>query len=174
MKEPFGSLDRALAGYFQGIPMASPKSFETYGKDWVQHPTGTGPFIFKEWSPGERVVLEKNPQYFKPGLPYLDKLEVRIMKDPLTASTALRAGDIDFIPRVPIQQVLVLEKSAGINLATGPSMAPTLALLNFREKPYVDVAARRAVGGYGLVREEIAKEVLHGRVQPRVSVLPPG
>jgi ABC-type transport system substrate-binding protein len=45
MKEPFGSLDRALAGYFQGIPMASPKSFETYGKDWVQHPTGTGPFI---------------------------------------------------------------------------------------------------------------------------------
>jgi peptide/nickel transport system substrate-binding protein len=73
MKEPFGSLHTVLAGYFQGIPMASPKAFETYGKDFVRHPTGTGPFILKEWSPGERVVLEKNPQYFKPGLPYLDK-----------------------------------------------------------------------------------------------------
>jgi peptide/nickel transport system substrate-binding protein len=174
MKEPFGSLDKALAGYFQGIPMASPKSFETYGKDFVQHPTGTGPFILKEWSPGERVVLEKNPQYFKPGLPYLDKLEVRIMKDPLTASTALRAGEVDLITRVPIQQVLVLEESPGVRLVTGPSMAPTVALLNLRVKPFDDVRARRAVGGYGLDREEIAKVVFHGRVQPLVSVLPPG
>ena len=66
----------------------------------------------------------KNPQYFKPGLPYLDKLEFRIMKDPLTASTALRAGEIDFIARVPIQQVLVLEKSPGIHLAHGPFDGP--------------------------------------------------
>jgi ABC-type transport system substrate-binding protein len=174
MKEPFGSLDTALAGYFQGIPMASPKSFETYGKDFVRHPTGTGPFILKEWSPGERVVLEKNPQYFKKGLPYLDKLEVRIMKDPLTASTALRAGEVDLITRVPIQQVLVLEKSPGVRLATGPSMAPTVALLNLRVKPFDDVRARRAIGGYGLDRAEIAKVVFHGRVQPLVSVLPPG
>jgi len=174
MKEPFGSLDRALAGYFQGIPMASPTSFATYGKDWGQHPTGTGPFILQAWSPGERVVLGKNPHYFKPGLPYLDKLEVRIMKDPLTASTALRAGEVDLITRVPIQQVLVLEKSPGIRLATGSPMAPTVALLNLRVKPFDDVRARRAVGGYGIDREEIAKVGFHGRVQPLVSVLPPG
>ena len=174
MKEPFGSLDRALAGYFQGIPMASPRSFATYGKDWVRHPTGTGPFLLKAWRPGERVVLEKNPHYFKPGLPYLDKLEIRIMKDPLTASTALRAGEIDFIPRVPIQQVFALEKSAGIRLVTGPPMASTVALLNLRVKPFDDLRARRAVGGYGIDREEIAKVAFHGRVQPLVSVLPPG
>lgn len=174
MKEPFGSLDTALAGYFQGIPMTSPKSFETYGKDFVRHPTGTGPFILKEWSPGERVVLEKNPQYFKKGLPYLDKLEVRIMKDPLTASTALRAGEVDLITRVPIQQVLLLEKSPGIRLATGPPMAPTVALLNLRVKPFDDVRARRAVGGYGIDRAEVAKVVFQGRVQPLVSVLPSG
>src|SRR5262245_36800628 len=174
MKEPFGSLDKALAGYFQGIPMASPKSFETYSKDFVQHPTGTGPFILKEWSPGERVVLEKNPHYFKPELPYLDKLEVRIMKDPLTASTALRAGEIDFIARVPIQQVLVLEKSPGIRLATGSSIAPVVALLNLRLKSFDDARARRAVGGYGIDREELAKVGFYGRVQPLVSVLPPG
>jgi ABC-type transport system substrate-binding protein len=140
----------------------------------VQHPTGTGPFILKEWSPGQRVVLEKNPQYFKPGLPYLDRLEIRIMKDPLTASTALRAGEIDFIARVPIQQVLVLEKSPGIRLATGPSMAPAVALLNLRVKPFDDVRARRAVGGYGINREELAKVGFYGRVQPLISVLPPG
>jgi ABC-type transport system substrate-binding protein len=174
MKEPFGSLHTVLAGYFQGIPMASPKAFETYGKDFVRHPTGTGPFILKEWSPGERVVLEKNPQYFKPGLPYLDKLEIRIMKDPLTASTALRTGEVDFITRVPIQQALILEKMPGIHVVTGPPMAPTVAFLNLRVKPFDDLHARRAIGGYGIDRDEIAKVAFHGRVQPLVSVLAPG
>ena len=130
--------------------------------------------IFKEWIPGEHVVLEKNPEYFKKGLPYLDKLEIRIMKDPLTAITALRAGEIDFIPACPVQQVPILEKSPDIRLVTGPDMAPTVALLNLRVKPFDDVRARRAVGGYGLDRAEIAKVAFQGRTQPLVSVLPPG
>ena len=101
MKEPSGALPIALAGYFQGVPMASPKSFETYGKDWVQHPTGTGPYILKEWIPGKHVILGKNPTYFKQGLPYLDTLEFRIIKDSLTASASLRSGEIDFVVGVP-------------------------------------------------------------------------
>jgi ABC-type transport system substrate-binding protein len=174
MKEPSGALPIVLAAYFQGVPMASPKSFETYGKDWVRHPTGTGPYGLKEWVPGKHVILDKNPNYFKPGLPYLDTLDFRIMKDPLTASAALRAGEIDLIARVPIQQALVLEKSQGITVVTGPEMAPTVAFLNMRVKPFDDVRARRAVGGYGLDRAEIAKVAFHGRTKPLVSVLAPG
>jgi glutathione transport system substrate-binding protein len=174
MKEPSGALPIVLAAYFQGVPMASPKSFETYGKDWVQHPTGTGPYMLKEWIPGKHVILDKNPNYFKPGLPYLDTLEFRIMKDPLTASAAVRAGEIDLIARVPIQQALVLEKSQGVTVVTGPEMAPTVAFLNLRVKPFDDVRARRAVGGYGLDRAEIAKVAFHGRTKPLVSVLAPG
>ncbi len=64
MKEPSGALPITLAGYFQGVPMASPKSFETYDKDWVRHPIGTGPYMLKEWIPGKHVMLEKNPNYF--------------------------------------------------------------------------------------------------------------
>jgi ABC-type transport system substrate-binding protein len=174
MKEPSGALPLALAGYFQGVPMASPKSFETYGKDWVRHPIGTGPYILKEWIPGKHVVLEKNPHYFKQGLPYLDTLEFRIIKDSLTASASLRSGEIDFIIGVPLQQALLLEKSQGITVVTGPEMAPTIAFLNMRVKPFGDVRARRAIGGYGLNRAEIAKVAFHGRTKPLVSVLPPG
>jgi len=174
MKEPSGALPIALGGYFQGIPMASPKAFETYGKDWLRHPVGTGPYVFKEWIPGQHVILEKNPHYFKKGLPYIDTLEFRIMKDPLTATTALRAGEIDFITRAPMQQVPVLEKSPGITVITGPEMVPTVALLNMRVKPFDDVRARRAVGGYGIDRAEIARVAFQGRAKPLVSVLPHG
>src|SRR5215217_3450112 len=174
MKEPSGALPMVLAGYFQGVPMASPKSFETYGKDWVQHPTGTGPYTLKEWIPGKHVILDKNPHYFKPGLPYLDTLEFRIMKDPLTASAAIRSGEIDLITRVPIQQALILEKAQGVTVVTGPEMAPIISFLNMRVKPFDDVRARRAVGGFGLDRAEIARVAFHGRTKPLVSILAPG
>jgi ABC-type transport system substrate-binding protein len=174
MKEPSGALLTALGGYFQGIPMISRKAFETHGKDWLYHPVGTGPYIFKEWVPGKHVLLEKNPNYFKKGFPYIDTLEFRIMKDPLTATTALRAGEIDFITRVPIQQIPLLEKNPGVKVVTGPEMAPTVALLNMRVKPFDDVRARRVVGGYGLDRVEIAKMAFQGRAKPLVSIVPPG
>ncbi len=174
LKEPSGALPIALGGYFQGIPMASPKAFETYGKDWLYHPVGTGPYIFKEWIPGKHVILEKNPHYWKKGLPYIDRLEFRVMKDPLTASTALRAGEIDFITRVPMQQVPLLEKMPGITVVTGPELAPMVAFLNMRVKPFDDVRARRAVGGYGINRVDIARVAFQGRATPLVSVMPPG
>ena len=174
MKEPSGALLTALAGYFQGIPMASPKSFETYGEEWVRHPSGTGPYRLKQWDPGERVVLEKNPRYFKPGLPYLDALEFRVMKEPYGAAAWLRAGEVDFLARVPIQQVFVLESSPNIQVVTGPEMAPVVALLNMRVKPFDDLRARRAVGGYGIDRFKIAKVGFGGRAEPLVSVLASG
>jgi ABC-type transport system substrate-binding protein len=174
MKEPFGALHRVLAGYFQGIQMASPKAFELYGKNWGRHPSGTGPYKMKAWVPGERVILEKNPHYFKKGFPYLDTLEFRVMRDSVAASAALRAGEIDFIARVPLQQVFVLEKTPDIQVVTGPSMAPTVALLNMRVKPFDDVRARRAVGGYGINRAKIANLGFDGRTNPLVSMLPRG
>ena len=174
LKNPSGGLPAALAGYFQGIPMASPHSYETYGKDWARHPTGTGPYMLKELVPGDHVTLVKNPTYHKPGLPHLNTLEFRIMKDPLTASTALRTGQIDFVARVPIQLVKVLESSKHIHVITGPEMAPTVLFLNMRVTPFDDVRARRAVGGYGLNRAEIAHVAFQDRTQPLVSVLPRG
>jgi len=174
MREPSGALHRVLAGYFQGIPMASPKAFELYGAQWGRHPIGTGPYTMKGWIPGERVILEKNPHYFKKGLPYLDTLEFVVMREPLAASAALRTLEIDFIARVPLQQVFALEKTPDIQVVTGPEMAPTVALLNTRVKPFDDVRARRAVGGYGINRAKIANLGFDGRVNPLVSVLPPG
>jgi peptide/nickel transport system substrate-binding protein len=174
MKEPYGALLTALAGYFQGIPMASPKSFEIYGEEWVRHPSGTGPYRLKEWTPGEHVVLEKNPHYFKKGLPYLDSIEFRLIQDAYSPSAKLRAGEIDLIARVPIQQVFVLETSPDIEVITGPELAPVVGLLNMRVKPFDDVRVRRAIGGYGIDRFRIAKLGFGGRTHPLVSVLAAG
>src|SRR5262249_16652839 len=164
----------ALGGYLRGMRMFPPSGCRESGEDGTRHPVGTGPFMLKEYIPGEHVLLVKNPHYFKPGLPYLDVLDCRIMKDPLTATTALRAGEIDFLVRIPLQQVPILERSPGITLVTGPAMIPTVGFLNLRVPPFNDLRARRAIGGYGLDRAEIARVAFQGRAKPLVSVLAPG
>jgi hypothetical protein len=76
-----------------GFLQMSPTSYQQWGKEEVRlHPVGTGPFKLAKWEPNQVIVLEKNPHYFKPGLPYLDCLELRIMKERVTRVTALRAG----------------------------------------------------------------------------------
>ena len=59
-------------------------------------------------------------------------------------------------------------------MITGPEMAPIISFLNMRVKPFDDVRARRAVGGFGLDRAEIARVAFHGRTKPLVSILAPG
>ena len=60
-----------------------------------QHPIGTGPFKFVEFKQNESIKVTKNPDYWKPGLPYLDGIEYTIIKEPSTAVLAFVAGKFD-------------------------------------------------------------------------------
>src|ERR1700723_3461313 len=60
-----------------------------------QHPIGTGPFKFVEYKPGEDVRLVRNPDYWKPGRPYLDGIDFTIIPDRSTAMLAFVAGRFD-------------------------------------------------------------------------------
>src|SRR2546425_10254817 len=57
-------------------------------------PIGTGPFRFVSYTKADKFVFERNPDYFKTGLPYLDKLTVRIIIDPATRLAAAQANEI--------------------------------------------------------------------------------
>jgi peptide/nickel transport system substrate-binding protein len=63
-------------------------------------PIGTGPFRFDSYRRDEQVVLTRNPAYFKPGLPRLDRLVFRIIPDANTQVNALLAGEVDMLARV--------------------------------------------------------------------------
>ena len=67
------------------------------GVDPMTEMMGTGPFIFVERVPGVSITLEKNPNYFIEGLPYLDGITFQPMPDDTTRMTALRSGTVDFV-----------------------------------------------------------------------------
>ena len=64
-------------------------------RDMRTHPIGTGPFKFVEFKPNEVIRVARNPDYWKPGRPYLDGIEYTIIKNPSTAIMAFAAGNFD-------------------------------------------------------------------------------
>ncbi|MEE8301617.1 MAG: ABC transporter substrate-binding protein [Candidatus Tectomicrobia bacterium] len=179
MKEPAALLP--TLPYFGGIPIGSPTAEKKYGKDWNRHPVGTGPFVFnfEAYRPDERIILDRNPHYFKKDqygntLPYLDRIEIRVIKDPTASMAALRTRQVDFLQRVNPQHVPIMERAKGVTLVTSPDRSPVVCLMNLRHPPFDDLRVRRAVGGYGLNRDAIATTVFQSRTKALVSVLPHG
>ena len=70
---------------------------EKWGEDYRFHPVGTGPFMMMEWIPGERVIFERNPNYFKEGLPYLDKIVYELGAEASVSLLRFEKGEADVL-----------------------------------------------------------------------------
>src|SRR5262249_40834431 len=66
-------------------------------------PIGSGPYKLEKWQPGQEIVLVRNADYWGEK-PHLDKVVYKVIPDAPTALTALKAGELDFIPRLQPQQ----------------------------------------------------------------------
>lgn len=99
LKEPFSAfLDVLTMKYFSVIPY---EAVDFYGQDFRRNPVGTGPFKFKLWEEGTKLVLLKNEHYFefdgKNRLPYLDAVTISFVKDRETAFMELLNGKYDML-----------------------------------------------------------------------------
>jgi ABC-type transport system substrate-binding protein len=158
-----------------GFLQMSPAAFKKWGKEEIRlHPVGTGPFKLAKWEQNQIVALEKNPDYFKKGLPYLDRIEFKVMKEGVTRVTALRTGEVDFANYVPREHVERLAKDPQIQVFKGRATQRVGTYPNLRKPFFQDVRVRRAVLGYGIDRQAIAKTALLGQAQPLWSFNPPG
>jgi ABC-type transport system substrate-binding protein len=148
LKYPDRTLLPALASYaLAGVMIVSPTAYQTWGKqDLRLHPVGTGPFKFRTWEPNNVIILERNAHYWKPGVPYLDRIEYKIIKEGMTRATALRRGEVDFANRLPVENIGAVEKAPKIQLFKGPDMALVFTSFNVSRKPFDDLRVRQAVG----------------------------
>lgn len=100
LKEPFSAFINILTmKYFSVLPF---EAIQLYKSDFRSHPVGTGPFLFKVWEEGTKLILLKNPHYFERDLnhvplPYLDAVTVSFIKDRETAFMELLNGKFDML-----------------------------------------------------------------------------
>jgi peptide/nickel transport system substrate-binding protein len=113
-----------------------------------QHPIGTGPFRFVEYKPNQGIKLEKNPDYWKPGRPYLDGVEYTIIPNRSTAILAFIAGQFDMTFPYEVTFPLLKDIKAQAPQAicqSGPATESVGVLMNRTKPPFDNADIREAV-----------------------------
>jgi peptide/nickel transport system substrate-binding protein len=171
LAEPAPYLLMALSGYES--PMLPKHVFGT--GDIANHPNankpiGTGPFKFVEWQKGQYMRFDRNPDYWKKGRPYLDRIVARFIGDGSTRAATLETGEVQmggFNAILPLD-VKRLEKLPHIGVTTkGYEMqSPIVELdMNTRVKPFDNPKVRQAIA-YAIDRKFVIDNVWFGYGKP--------
>jgi peptide/nickel transport system substrate-binding protein len=141
LKSSFGPFLNNLATNGQ---IVNQKAIES--GDPARNPVGTGPFKFVEWVQGDHLTLEKNPTYFKAGLPHLDGVTFRFLLVDQSRVDALSAGELDWVDAIPLTQVPALSQDPRFTYLTSPVAGiPDYIALNTSLPPFDNVKVRQAV-----------------------------
>lgn len=169
LKVPDTSLPLAMSDRI-GM-MASPKAFTELGAAFDRKPVGTGAYEFVEWVDGDKVVLKRNERYWKPGEPYLDGLEFKVILDANTGLRSVMSGQADFIYRVRPHQLPIVRRSKDYAIVTGPTLYCQLIYFNCTRPPLDDQRVRQALN-FAIDREAFNKFVTSGLGEVAGYVLP--
>ncbi|MGL4344891.1 MAG: ABC transporter substrate-binding protein [Cellulosilyticaceae bacterium] len=114
--------------------------------DYTEHatkPIGTGPFVFDQYVPGQKIVLQANPNYYDTAhKPFIDTIEFRIMTDPSSILMALSSGELD-MGQIDYLNAPTFEGK--MQILSNPQNMVQLLALNHTVKPYDDVRVRQAI-----------------------------
>ncbi len=148
------------------------EAVEAKGEGFGSAPVGCGPFRFVKWVKGSEIVLEKFPEYFENGKPYIDKLVYRIMSQGSARDMAFRAKELD-ANLVGATQYAVYKNDPVIseNMKEVAEMYTRLMGFNRQYKPLADKRVRQAIC-HAIDGKLIIDKLLKGKAYQASSFLP--
>jgi peptide/nickel transport system substrate-binding protein len=142
LSQPNVSIVTALADTNAAI--VSAKSATMDMKDG-KNANGTGPFKFESWEPNQRLVLAANKDYWQKDLPYLDKVEIRVIPQEASILAALRAGEVNFAVLNDPSVATSIKSGSGLIVMQVPALSYHVLQLNSTRKPFTEQKVRQAV-----------------------------
>lgn len=161
------------------------EAVEHYGRDFFRNPVGTGAFRLKEWTPEERVVLERNPGYWRYDaegrrLPYLDSMIITMNRDEKKVASDFRKGAIEEIyrPSNDVIRALIPDDAKRMNEPFTLTALPSFSLQFYgmlaTRLPFSDRRVRQAFN-HAIDRVKLVRYVLYGHGVPALhGIVPPG
>jgi len=134
-----------------------------------ENPIGTGPFAYVKYSPGTNLELKKNENYWKEGLPYLNKVTFTFQSDDQAAIMSLMANEVD-LTSVPWQRVSEVE--GNFNLSHQNNNSSLIVTFNETKAPFDNVKVRQAIN-YAISKSDIIDSVFAGYAVPLGSNMSP-
>ena len=155
MSASFRELPRAAGGLLV-LPVHRAGGWKQSDK-----PNGTGPFIYKSFTPGQQSVFVRNKNYWKAGLPYLDSVTILDFSDPTAVLNALTSNVIDCTGQLTGTQMQVLQQTPGIKALPSQTGAIQPFTMRVDKAPFNDVNVRQAFR-YLINRPEFIATTLDG------------
>ncbi len=164
---PDALLLRRLAGFVFMLP---PKAY--LEPDFGSKPVGTGPYRFVSWSKGERIMLERNPAYWKDISRAPEGLVFRFVPTDKQIEMLLK-GELDVVTELPGTATLEVSHNPRTKVVKSPSLYTVCATLNTSRGPLADARVRRALN-YALNKEDMVRYDLLGNGRVIASLSMPG
>ncbi|SMF51339.1 peptide/nickel transport system substrate-binding protein [Paenibacillus barengoltzii] len=171
------TLNQPQAPFLQNLAMtsfgiASPTAIKEKKENFKNEPVGTGPFVFKEWKRNDSITLEKNPNYWKEGLPKLNKVIVRSIPDNSARFNALQSGEIDLMEDLSPDDLATLEANPDLQKIERPSNNVGYVGFNLKKEPFNNVKVRQALN-YAVDKQAIIDAFFAGQAEPAKNPMPP-
>lgn len=147
---------------------------EKYGADFGKHPVGTGAFKLAEWTLGQKLVFERNKDYWRPNTPKLDQITFEVGQEPVVALLRLQKGEVDIAgDGIPPAKFLEVKNDPAYAkmIIEGGQLHTGYITMKTTMKPFDDVRVRQAVN-MAINKDRIIK-IINGRAVPANQPLPP-
>ncbi len=144
---------------------------DKYGTD-ADKMISCGPFILKEWAHDNKIVLEKNPEYWNAENIKLEKVTMKLIKDTNSAMTELYNGGLDTAGANKTEWIEKLDKTGEFNVLKGPSGNTSYAVFNQQNKYLKNAKIRKALS-LSIDRDGMANTLYYGIHEPATAWCPP-
>jgi peptide/nickel transport system substrate-binding protein len=130
-------------------------------------PAANGPFLLQKWVRGDHLVFIRNPNYWRAGQPYLDRVIIKVMTDSAARIMALQGEEIDHIHQYffPLSSFDTFAKDKRFSMVEGNFPSLDLAILNLKQPPLDNLKVRHALL-MAVDRDYLCKAVFFGTGQP--------
>ena len=170
MKEPRPALIYDLGTV--GLSIVPSKIVQAMGVDaYNKHPIGSGPFVVKKWTPDQEIVLVRNKNYWRVGLPHLDEVDFVATPDDNTRVLNLESGTSDVIDFLPFSQIDSVNASGRAHALIGQASDMNLVLANNNHPPFDETAVRRALA-FATPVKSINDVVFFGHAEVMNTIVP--
>ena len=175
---PCSYFDKLAA--FAALSPVQQATVEANGDAWCTTPetfVSNGPYMITEWTPSERIVLSKNPNYvggWDTSKIVSDNITLLLLEDSSASYAAYNSGEAQLVKDVPTDEIPSLTKAEdGGDFYVDTILGTYYISLNDQREPFTDPNVRKALS-LAIDREYVADVIMQGTYSPAYNIVGPG
>jgi peptide/nickel transport system substrate-binding protein len=167
LKDPSVNFPSLVSYASQTNAIHSPTAWKTKGEEYNRNPVGTGPYILKSWTAGDRMILEKNPDYWDKDKVYFDRITLKPLPDAQSRFASLQSGEVDLVwdDEYSADNIQKAQKDSKLTVHTYAGSGAAVYAMNTKTPPFDDVRVRQALV-MALDRKKMSQAITNGLARP--------